>query len=169
MSSALRTECSSARGCSRKSLPGRGAKGALLQSRWEWKLVQPWGTEQHGGSLKKLNREAPRDPAIPLLGTDPDETMIQKKIHAPQLFRGELFTIARTCKTSYVPISKWMQERWSIKTMEYYSAIKKNSNNRFRSTMLDLETVTLSKTKTKVMMLLMCGMQNMREILTCGM
>ena len=53
--------------------------------------------------------------------------------------------------------------------MEYYSAIKKNSNNRFGSTMLDLETVTLSKTKTKVMMLLMCGMQNMREILTCGM
>ena len=50
--------------------------------------------------------------------------------------------------------------------MEYYSAIKKNSNNRFGSTMLDLETVTLSKTKTKVMMLLMCGMQNMRDILT---
>ena len=50
--------------------------------------------------------------------------------------------------------------------MEYYSAIKKNGHNSFRSTMLDLETVTLNKTRTKVMMLLMCGMQNMRDILT---
>ena len=50
--------------------------------------------------------------------------------------------------------------------MEYYSAIKKNGHNSFRSTMLDLETVTLGKTRTKVMMLLMCGMQNMRDILT---
>ena len=55
-------------------------------------------------------------------------------------------------------------KRWYLRTMEYYSAIKKNGNNSFRSTMLDLETVMLSKTKTKVMKLLICGTQNMREM-----
>ena len=50
--------------------------------------------------------------------------------------------------------------------MEDYSAIKKNGNNSFCSSMLDLETVILSKTKAKVMMLLICGMQNVGEILT---
>ena len=50
--------------------------------------------------------------------------------------------------------------------MEDYSAIKKNGNNSFCSSMLDLETVILSKTKAEVMMLLICGMQTVGEILT---
>ena len=68
--------------------------GAAMRQRTAWRF------------LKKLNRESPCDPAIPLLGTDPDKTMIQKETHAPQLFTGALFTVAEACPTTYVPVSR---------------------------------------------------------------
>ena len=57
---------------------GCGEKGTLLHCWWECKFVQPlWRTvwKFH----KKLKLELPYDPAIPLLGIYPEET-----IHAPQ-------------------------------------------------------------------------------------
>ena len=54
-----------------------GEKGTLLCCWWECKLVQPlWRTVWR--FLKKLETELPYDPAIPLLGKDPDKTLIQK-------------------------------------------------------------------------------------------
>ena len=61
---------------------GCGEKRTLLHSWWECKLIKPlWRTVWR--FLKKLRRELPYDPAIPLLGTYPEKTII-KKTHAPQ-------------------------------------------------------------------------------------
>ena len=55
--------------------------------------------EQYGSSLKKkkLKIELPYDPAIPLLGIYPEETVIQKDTFIP-IFAAALFTIAETWK-----------------------------------------------------------------------
>ena len=56
-----------------------GEKGTLLHCWWECKLVQPlWRTVWR--FLKKLKIELPYDPAIPLLGIYPEETIIQEDI-----------------------------------------------------------------------------------------
>ena len=46
---------------------------------------------------KKLKIELPYDPAIPLLGIYPEETVIQKDTFIP-IFAAALFTIAKTWK-----------------------------------------------------------------------
>ena len=44
------------------------------------------------------------------------------------MFITALFTIARTWKQLGCPLAdKWIKKLWYIYTMEYYSAIKKNS------------------------------------------
>ena len=44
------------------------------------------------------------------------------------MFIAELFTIARTWKQSMCPLAvEWVRKLWYIYTMEYYSAIKKNT------------------------------------------
>ena len=56
---------------------GWGEKGTLIQCWWECKLVHLlWRTVY--GFLKKLKIEFPYDPAIPLLGTNPEQNTIQK-------------------------------------------------------------------------------------------
>ena len=52
-----------------------GETGALLHCWWECELVQPlWRTVWR--FLKKLKIGLPHDPAVPLLGTYPDKTII---------------------------------------------------------------------------------------------
>ena len=53
--------------------------------------------------LKKLKRELPYDPEIPLLGIHTEETRIERDTCTP-MFIVALFTIART----------WKQPRWSL-------------------------------------------------------
>ena len=73
---------------------GCGEKGTLLPHSWECKLVQPlWRTVWR--FLKKLKIELPYDPAIPLLGIYPENTIIQKDTCTP-MFIAALFTIARS-------------------------------------------------------------------------
>ena len=45
--------------------------------------------------LKKLGIKLPYDPAVPLLGTYPEETRMEKDTYIP-MFITALFTIART-------------------------------------------------------------------------
>ena len=67
------------------------------------------------------------DPAIPLLGIYPEETKIERDT-CILLFTEALFTIARTWKQSRCPLTdEWIKKSWYIYTMEYYSAIKRNS------------------------------------------
>ena len=71
-----------------------GEKGALLNCWQECKLVQPpWRTVWK--FLKKL--DLPYDPAIPLLGIYPKNTLL-KKDTCTSMFIAVLFTIAKTWK-----------------------------------------------------------------------
>ena len=77
--------------------------------------------------LKKLKIELPYYPAIPLLGIYTKETRIERDA-CTLMFTAALFTIARTWKQPRCPwADKWIRKPWNICTMEYYSAIKKNT------------------------------------------
>ena len=77
--------------------------------------------------LKKLGIKPPYDPAIPLLGIYPEETKIEKDTCTP-VFIAALFIIARTWKEPRCPLAdEWIRNLWYIYTMEYYSAIKRNT------------------------------------------
>ena len=77
--------------------------------------------------LKKLQIELPYDPAIPLLGIHTEEIRIERDICTP-MFIAALFTIARTWKQPRCPSAdECIRKLWYIYTMEYYSAIKKNT------------------------------------------
>ena len=77
--------------------------------------------------LKKLAIELPYGSAIPLLGKHPEETRIKKDTCTP-MFIAALFIIASTWKQPRCPSTdEWIRKLWYIYTMEYYSAIKKNT------------------------------------------
>ena len=69
----------------------------------------------------------PYDPAIALLATYPEKTLIQKNI-CTAMFLATLFTIAKTWKQPKCPTTdEWIEKMWYMCIMmEYYSAIKKN-------------------------------------------
>ena len=59
--------------------------------------------------LKKLKIEFLYDPALPLLGTHPDKTIIQKDTRTPVCIA--LFTIAKTWKQAkYALIDEWTKK-----------------------------------------------------------
>ena len=66
-------------------------------------------------------------PAIPLLGIHTEETRSERDTCTP-MFIAALFIIARTSKQPRCPSAdEWIRKLRHIYTMEYYSAIKKNS------------------------------------------
>ena len=78
-------------------------------------------------SLKKLGTKPPCDPAIPVLGTYPEETKTEKDT-CTLMFIVSFFTIARTWKQPRCPwTDEWIKKLWYIYTMEYYSAMKRNA------------------------------------------
>ena len=99
-------------------------KRTLLHCWWECKLVPPlWRTVWR--YLRKLHLELPYDPAIPLLGIDPDKTFLEK-VTCTHMFIAALFTIAKTWKQPKRPSTDdCIRKMWYIYTMEYYSAIKR--------------------------------------------
>ena len=71
--------------------------------------------------------ELPYDPSIPLLGIHTEETRIERGTCTP-IFIAALFIIARTGKQPRCSSTdEWIRKLWCIYTMEYYSAIKKNT------------------------------------------
>ena len=115
-------------------------KGTLLHCWWECKLIQPlWRAVWR--LFKKWKLELPYDPAITLLGTYPEKTIIQKET-CTTMFIAALFTIARTWKQPKCPSTvEWTKKMWHIYTMEYYSAIKSNEIELFVVRWMDLGTV----------------------------
>ena len=99
----------------------------LLHCWLECKLIQPlW--KMVWRFLKKLGIKSPYDPAIPILGIYPEETKIEKDTGIPLFTIAALFTITRTWKQPRCPSAdKWIRKLWYIYTMEYYSAIKRNT------------------------------------------
>ena len=99
--------------------------------------------------LKKLGIKPPYDPAIPLLGIYPEETKIERDTCIP-LFIEALFTIARTWKQPRCPsIGEWIKKLWYTCTMEYYSAIKRNTFDSVLMRWMDLEPIIQSKVSQK--------------------
>ena len=91
----------------------------------------------------------PYDPAIPLLGIYPEETKVEKDTCIP-LFSAALFTIARTRKQPRCPpTDEWIKKLWYISTMEYYSAIKRNTFESVLMRWMNLEPIIQSEVSQK--------------------
>ena len=127
---------------------GCGEKGTLLHCWWECKLVQPlWRTVWR--FLKKLEIELTYDPAIPLLGIHTKETRIERDTCTP-MFIAALFTIARTWKQPRCPSAdEWISKLWYIYTMQYYSAINKNTFESVLMRWMKLEPIIQSEVSQK--------------------
>ena len=113
----------------------------------ECKLVQPlWRTVWR--FLKKLEIELPYDPVIPLLCIHTG-TRSERDTCTP-MFIAALFIIARTWKQPRCPSAdKWIRKLWYIYTMEYYSAIKKNSFESVLMRWMKLEPIIQSEVSQK--------------------
>ena len=62
------------------------------------------------------------------------------------LFIGALFTIARTWKQPRCPLTdEWIKKLWYIYTMEYYSAIKRNTFESVLMRWMNLEPIIQSE------------------------
>ena len=99
--------------------------------------------------LKKLERELPYDPAISLLGIHPEETRIERDTCTP-MFITALFITARTWKQPRCPSAdEWIRKLLYIHTMEFYSAIKKNTFESVLMRWMKLEPIIQSEVSHK--------------------
>ena len=87
------------------------------------------------------------------------------------MFTEALFTIAETWKQPKCPLrNEWIQKMWYIYAREYYSAIKKDKIKPFAATWMELLILILSKVSLKEkdkyhMILLICGIQNVTQLI----
>ena len=87
----------------------------------------------------------PYDPAILLPGIYPEETKTEKGTCVP-LFISALLTIARTWKEPRCPLTdEWIKKLWYIYSMEYYSAIKRNTFESVLMRWMNLEPIIQSE------------------------
>ena len=123
-------------------------KGNPLTLLVECKLVEPlWRTVQR--FLKNLEIELRYDLAIAQLGIHTEETRIERDTCTP-LFITALFIIARTWKQPRCPSAdEWIRKLWCIYTMEYYSAMKKNTFESVLMSWMKLEPIIQSKPERK--------------------
>ena len=99
--------------------------------------------------LKKLEIELPYDPEIPLLGIHTKETRIERDT-CTALFIAALFTIASTWKQPRGPLAdEWIRKLWYIYTIEYYSAIKKNTFESVLMKWMKLEPIIQTEVSQK--------------------
>ena len=127
-----------------------------------WKMVWRF--------LKKLGIKPPYDPAIPLLGIYPEETRVEKD-RCISLLIAALFTIARTWAQPRCPLTdEWVKKSWFIYTMEYYSAIKRNTFESVLMRWMNLESIIQSevsqKEKDKYRILTHIYMESRKMVLT---
>ena len=91
----------------------------------------------------------PYYPAIPLPGIHTEETRRERDTCTP-MFIAALFIIARTWKQPRCPSAdEWIRKRWYMYTMEYYSAIKKNTLESVLMRWMKLEPIIQSAVSQK--------------------
>ena len=99
--------------------------------------------------LKKMEIELPYNPAISLLGIHMEETRTERDTCTP-MFITALLTIARTWKQPRcLSANKWIRKLWYIYTMEYDSAIKKNTFESVLMRWMKLERIIQSEVSQK--------------------
>ena len=99
--------------------------------------------------LKTLEIELSYDPAILLLGIHTEETRIERDTCTPMVITA-LFIIARTRKQPRCSsANEWIRKLWYIYTMEYYSAIEKNTFESVLMRWMKLEPIIQSKVSQK--------------------
>ena len=99
--------------------------------------------------LKKLEIELPCDSAIPLLGIHTKETRIERDTCTP-IFIIALFIIARTWKQPSCPSTdEGIRKLRYIYTVEYYSAIKRNTFESALMRWMNLEPIIQSEVSQK--------------------
>ena len=102
-------------------------------------MIQPlWKTVWR--FLKKLGIKPPYDPAIPLLGICPEEIKTGRHTRI-LLFIGALFATARTWRQLVCPLTDEWIKKWYIYTMEYYSAINRNTCESVLMRWMNLEPI----------------------------
>ena len=122
--------------------------GTLLHCSWECKLIQPlWKTAWR--LLKKLGIKPPYNPGIPLLGIYPEEVKTEKDTCTP-MFTAPSLTIARTWKQPRCPSTDgYIKKMWYVYTMEYHSAIKRNTFESVLMRWMKLEYIIQSEVSQK--------------------
>ena len=99
--------------------------------------------------LKKLEIELAYNPAIPLLGIHTEETRIERDTCTP-MFIAALFIVARAWKQPRCTSADgWIRKLWYIYTMEYYSAIKKNTFESVLTMWMKLDPIIQSEVNQK--------------------
>ena len=78
----------------------------------------------------------------------PEETKIEKDTCSP-LFTAALFTVARTWKLPKCASTDEWIKFWYVYTMEYYSAIKRNTFEPVLMRWINLESITQSEVSQK--------------------
>ena len=121
----------------------------LLHCWWNCKLIQPlWKSIWR--FLRKLEIYLPEDPAIPLLRICPKDAPPCHRCMRSTIFIAALFVITRNWKKSKCPMTEeWVQKRWFIYTMKYYSAIKKEVILSFAGKWIELENILSEVTRTQ--------------------
>ena len=80
---------------------------------------------------------------------NPEETKTEKDTCTP-VFTAAVFTIARVWKQPRCPSAdEWIKKLWYIYTMEYYSAIKKNTFESVLMRWMKLEPIIQSEVSQK--------------------
>ena len=96
-----------------------------------------------------IKTSLPYNPAIALLGIHTEETRIERDTCTP-IFIAALFIIARTWKQPKCPSAdEWIRKQQYIHTMEYYSAIKKNTFESVLMRWMKLEPIIQSEVSQK--------------------
>ena len=86
---------------------------------------------------------------IPLLSIYPEQAKVEKDTCIP-LFIAALFKVARPWKQPRYPSTdEWIKKLWYIYTMEYYSAIKRNTFQSVLMRWLNLEPIIQSEVNQK--------------------
>ena len=110
-------------------------------------MIQPlWRTVWR---FLKLGIKLPYDPAIPLLCIYLEQTTILKELCTPKL-TAALFTTAGIWKQPRCPSTdEWIKKLWYIYTMEYYSAIKRNTFESVLMRLMNPEPIIQSEVSQK--------------------
>ena len=77
-----------------------------------------------------------------------EKTRIEKDTCTP-MFTATVFTIARTWKQPRCPTDELLKKLWDLNTMEYFSAIKRNTFDSVVMTWMNLDHIIQSEVSQK--------------------